>query len=53
VGVNSDLARAGLSLKNHNTTVEKVRPINIEYEFWVGVNRNRSRNHTADYYVSY
>lgn len=53
VGLNSDLARYGLSLKDHIVQVDSIRPINIEYEFWVGVNRNRSRNHSQGYYVSY
>ena len=53
VGLNNDLNRAGLGLRDHTVTVESIRPIDIEYEFWVGVHRNRSRNHSEDYYISY
>jgi hypothetical protein len=31
--------------------VTSVKPIHLEYEFWVGVHRNRSKNKSADLFI--
>lgn len=51
IGLQRDMARAGLELKAQDVQVSSIRPINIEYEFWVGVHRNRSKNRSHDLFI--